>query len=330
MRKIVGLIEVMLIVLVCVTTAAYAQQKAQLLGDYPNKPVRILVGDAPGGGTDFTARLMAAKLSERLSKSFLVENRAGGSGTIALDTVAKATPDGYTLMVSSPGHMVSAVMLNKLPYDVRTAFEQVANIISQPYVLVVNASLPVNSVQELIAYAKSNPGKLNFATSGLGSNHHLGLELLKSMTGVDVVHIPYKGIGPGIIDLIGGRVHVLFGSTISVKPHVNSGKMKALAVTSLKRSKLFPNLPSISEAGVPGFELTGGYGLIAPAGIPSALTLALNQEVNQILNSPEVEEKFAASGADIAPGSPTQYKDFIAREIDRWGTVIKKANIKLE
>jgi tripartite-type tricarboxylate transporter receptor subunit TctC len=328
MRKIVSLIVAAFIVFLCVTSAAYAQQKTQLPGNYPNKPVRILVGSAPGGGTDFTARIIAAKLSERWGKSFIVENRSGASAVIAMDMLAKAPPDGHTLMVVAGGSLVSAILIN-MQLDARTAFEPVANIVTQPYVMVVNASFPVNSVQELISYAKSNPGKLNFATSGVGTNHHLGWELFKTMTGVDMVHVPYKGIGPGIIDLLAGNIQVLFGSTISVNPHVNSGKLKALAVTSLKRSKLLPNLPSISETGVAGFELVGSYGLLAPAGTPSAVIVALNREINQIINLPDVEGKFATSGADIAPGSPAQYKEFIAQEIDRWQKVIKRSNIKL-
>ncbi len=321
------LIKITFMALVCVATAAYGQQKPQLPDNYPNKPVKVLVGNAPGGGSDFTARVIATKLGERWKSSFVVENHAGAGGVIAMDMVAKAPPNGYTLMVVSGGALVTTVMLTKLPFDVRTAFEPVALLTSEPYVMVVNASFPVNSVQELIAYAKSNPGKLNYASAGSGTNIHLGMELFKSLAGVDMLHIPYKGTGPALIDLLGGRVQVTIGSTISTNAHVKSGKMKALAVTSLKRSKLLPHLPTISET-LPGFEMVSSYGLIAPAGTPSVIVQALNREINQIISLPDVAEKLA--GAELSPRSPAEYKDFVAKELNRWTEVIKKAKIKVD
>ncbi len=322
------LLRVALVVLACGATITHAQQKPQLPGSYPNKPIRILLPSTPGGGGDTSARAVMQKLSERWGSSFVMDNRPGAVGAIAIDLAAKATPDGYTLLVGSGNPFMHAALVTK-SYDIQKIFAPISQFTSQPYVLAVNLSLPVNSVKELIAYAKSKPGALNYGSSGMGGAAHLGMELFKSMAGVDMVHIPYKGISLGIIDLLGGHVQLLLGSTISVMSLVKSGKLKAIAVTSLNRSRLLPDLPTISEAGLSGFDVTNWYGLVTPAGTPPAIVLALNREITQVLDLPDIRGKFAADGAEPAPGSPEQFSDTITKELHKWAKLIKQLNLKL-
>ena len=319
-----------LLALVWNITTVYAQQPPPLPGNYPNRPVRVVIGSSTGGGTDIMARLVITKLGDRWRRAFVMENRASGiGGVVAIDLVANAIPDGYTLLVSSGASITNAALVSKVSFDMRKAFAPISQFNFQPYIFAAALSLPVTSIRDLIAYAKAKPGVLNSASSGTGSTSHLGLELFNSMAGVRIVHIPYKGIGPGIIDLIGGRIELLFGSTISVIPHLKNGKLKALAVTSLKRSQAVPDLPTVSESGVPGFELIGWYGVLAPAATPPAIVRALNREITQVLSSPDVRQALLDDGADVVLESPEQFREAIIKELDKWQKLIKESNLKL-
>ena len=299
-------------------------------GGYPTKPVRVIVGSSPGGGTDITARIIAERLGELWHKSVVVENRSAGA-IYGLEATSRATPDGYTLGLAASTGYVQAVLSIKLPFNLRKDLEPVIQFTSQPYLLVVPPSLPVNSVSELIALAKSRPGALNYASTGVGADSHVGMELLKSMTGMHIVHIPYKGAGPALSALIGGEVQLFFPSAIAGVPHVKSGRLRALAVTTDKRSKLLPDLPTIAEAGVPGFELRGWYGLIAPVGIAPAIVLKIFRGTSAVLARADVQAKFAAVGAEVvAPGSPADFRTTVYHEIEKWEKFSRVSGIKLD
>lgn len=309
---------------------ALAQKPSGLPGNYPNKPIRIVVGSSPGGGTDIITRLVIAKLGERWGHSFVVENHASGiGGIIGMDMVARATPDGYTLLVTANSTVVNAALVSKTSYDVRKALAPIAQFTSQPYVLAVSPALPVNSVKEFIAYAKARPGQLNYASSGTGSAAHIGMEQLKYLEDLSMVHVPYKGIGPGVLDMIGGRIQVLFGSVLSTMPQAKNGKIKALAVGSLKRSSLLPDIPAMAET-VPGFEMVGWYGLLAPTGTPVPIINAINRDINLVLALPEVSQKLAADGADAPQVTPQQFQETMNREIDKIAKLMKDAGLKLD
>lgn len=315
-----------LIVVASVATAE-AQQKARAAQEsassFPSKPVRIIVGSAPGGGSDITARIVAQKLTEVWGRSVIVENRSG-TALYALEATAKATPDGYTMGMGTFNAYLLALLSPNLRFNLARDIEPVTQLTSQPYLLVVHPSVPGTSLKDLIAYAKSRPGRLNYASSGTGGAGHLGMELLKSMTGMDMVHIPYRGIGPGIIDLLGGQVQMLFGSAPSVAPHVQSGKLKAIAVTTEKRSKFFPELPTISESGVPRFELNGWYGLVAPGAVRPSMLGTLHQSVKQALSNPDIQARFAADGSEVAASSsPAEFKNLVSREIAKWEKFVR-------
>lgn len=327
MNSIRRTLMAVLIVPACVT-AVYAQQKTQLPEKYPHKPIRTIVASAPGGGTDFTARLIGGNLSERLGHPFVMDNRGGASGVIAGELVANANSDGYTLLVAPSSVLVNIPLLGKVPYDVRRDFAPISRLTSASYVLAVTASLPVSSVKELISYSRSKPDGITYASSGVGTSAHLASELFKSVTGANMVHVPYKGTGPALIDLVGGHVQAQFGGATSMIPLAKSGKLKALAVTSLKRSRFLPNLPTVAESGFPGFEVTGWYSILAPAGTPSTIVLALNREITQILNMPDIQEKFAAHGAEAIPGTPAEFMNALAKEIAKWAKVIKESHLR--
>ena len=299
-------------------------------GGYPTKPLRVIVGSSPGGGTDITARIVAERLGELWRKSVVVENRSAGA-IYGLDATSRATPDGYTLGLAASTGYVQAVLSIKLPFNLRKDLEPIIQFTSQPYLLVINPSLAVNSVSELIALAKNKPGALNYASNGVGSEAHVGMELLKSMTGMNIVHVPYKGAGPALSDLIGGHVQLFLPSAISGVPHVKSGKLRALAVTTDRRSKLLPDLPTIAEAGVPGFEMRGWYGLIAPAGIAPAIVLKIYHGASEVLARTDVQARFASVGAEVAtPSSPADFRNTVNHEIEKWEKFSKVSGIKLE
>lgn len=319
-----------LVVLTCAAALAHGEPLPKGRADYPNKPIRILAGIPPGGGVDIVARAVAQKLSERWGQSVLVDNRTGAGGAIAMELAAQAGADGYTLLAGSVGTIASATPLKKVAFDTRKAYAPILQMNSQPYVLAIEPSLPVNSVRELIAYAKNKPGALNYASTGVGSTSHLGMEFFKSVAGVDIVHVPYRGLGPAMIDVISGQIQLLFGAAIIITPNVRSGKLRALAVGSLRRSRAYPELPTISESGLPGFEWGNSYALFAPAGTSPAIVRALNREVGEIVNLPDVQKKLAADGVEpAAPNSPREFTDLFAREVVKVEKFLRTSGIKL-
>ncbi len=297
--------------------------------DYPSRPVRLIVPLAPAGGMDTIARGIAQKLTESLGQSVVVDNRSGGGGVIGVETVARSTADGYTLLMMSATSLIYPLMY-KAQYDISRDFTPIVQVTTQPYVIVVNPNVPVKSIAELIAYAKANPGKLNFASSGNGSLIHLMTELFKSTTGTQMTHVPYRGIGAAYPDLLGGQIQLIFASSISAMQLIHAGRLRALAVTGAKRAKALPELPTVIEAGVPGFVVNQWYGLLAAVGTPRAIVERLNRDVNKALQFPDVIARFTADGAEAAGGSPQQLATHIKAESDKWAKVIKQAGIRGE
>jgi tripartite-type tricarboxylate transporter receptor subunit TctC len=299
---------------------------------YPNHPVRIVVPFPAGGTTDILARATAQKLTEGLGQPFVVENRPGAAGNIGAELVAKSPPDGYTMLMGTVGtHAINPSLYDKMPYDHVKDFVPVVLVAGVPNVLVVHPSVPVKSVQELIAYAKANPGKLNFASSGAGTSIHLSGELFKTMTGVSMQHVPYKGSSPALADLTGGQVQLMFDNLPSALPLIKAGKLRALAVTSLTRSTVLPDLPTVSESGLAGFDSSSWFGLLAPAGTPKDVVARVNGEVAKWLATPDAKEKLAAQGAIVASGlAPEDFTRHIASETAKWQKVVKESGAKVE
>jgi tripartite-type tricarboxylate transporter receptor subunit TctC len=308
-----------------------AQQKpAGLPGNYPNKPIRVIVPASPGGGTDIVSRIVGQRLADRWATPVVIENRGSAvGGIIGMDIAAKATPDGYTLLAVSASAVLNAALVNKTAYDQRVAFVPIVQLTSQPYLLSVTANVPAQSVGEFIALAKAKSGALNYGSAGNGSMSHLGGELFTSMAGVEMAHIPYKGTGPAITDLLGGQVQMVFSGGIAITPHVKSGRARVLGQSGLSRSRLLPNLPTIAESGLAGFELNGWYGWLAPAGTPPAIVQALNREIVQILRGSDMLEKFAGDGSEPAPGTPEQLRELFNRDIDKWTRLFARMKVRL-
>ena len=297
--------------------------------DYPNRPLRLVVTVPPGGAADFIARLVGGKLSESLGQPVLVENRGGAGGTIAADAVAKAAPDGYTVLQNSiTTHGVGPHLYSKLPYDPVKDFTPVSGLALLPLIMAVNADLPVKSVAELVAHAKAN--NLNFASSGNGGAPHMAAELFKSVTGAPLTHVPYKGSGPAVADLVGGRVQIMFDAPPSLIAHIRSGKLRVLAAASESRNRLLPEAPTFAELGYPKVSVSLWYGLLAPAGTPSAAIGRLNSEVNKIVQSPEVRDRLLAQGAEPMTGTPQAFGEFMRAEMAKWAPVVKQAGVKLD
>lgn len=296
---------------------------------YPTKPVRLIIPFPPGGSNDIVARLIATKLSERLGKQVIPENHGGAGGVIGTETVAKSAPDGYTLLIISAAYSFNP-SLYKLPFDPIKDFAPVVKLATGPNSLVLHPSVPANTVKELIALAKSKPGQLICACAGVGSFQHLGTELFKLMAGIDVQIVQFKGGGPAMIDQLGGHSQMSLGSLIQTLPHIQSGKFKVLGTGGLKRSVILPDVPTISEAGVPGYEGTNWWGILAPAGTPKPIIDRLDKELSGILLSAEVKKLFLKEGAEVDYMPPTELSPFIAREITKWSRVVKEANIKVE
>ncbi len=296
---------------------------------YPSRPIRIIVALAPGGGVDSTARIVGQKLIEAWGQQVLIENRPGAGGTIAAEAVARAAPDGYTVLITSSGH-ASAASLYKLPYDAVTDFATVSVIVVAPSVLVVHPSLPVRSVKELVALAKARPNELLFGSSGNGSPAHMGLELLKLTTGIRMVHVPYKGTAPSITDLVAGRISATASSVVSTMPHVNAGRLRALAVTSSKRSLGVPDLPTVAEAGIPGFGNDVWYGALAPAATPKAVVTRLSEGIANAIAQPDVRERMLAGGLEPAGTSPDEFAAYLRAEVAKWSKVIRAAGIRAD
>ena len=294
---------------------------------YPVKPVRLFIGLAPGGGTDIQARLFAQKLSESMGRPFVVDNRAGAGGTIAYAQADKSPQDGYTLMGVSSGYTITPSIYSKLPYDPLRDFTPISLVVQAPFLLLVHPSLPVKSVKELLALARAKPGVLDAASAGQGSSTHMAFELFRTMSGVNITHIPYKGTGPALVDGIAGQVHMLFGNVLSTMTHVKAGRLRALGVTTARRSKVLPDLPTLDEAGVRGYENSTWFGVIAPAGTPPAIVGRLNAELNKASQSPEIIERIAPDGGEPVGSTPEQFGRHIAAEIARWRKVVKDAGI---
>ena len=298
---------------------------------YPSKPIRWIVTYPPGGPTDFVARAIGAKMSAAWGQQVVIDNRPGAAGIIGTELAARAVPDGYTLLFgTSAGLTINPALVSKLPYDPVRDFAPVSLLVINPQILVVNSGVPVNSVKELIAYAKSKPGQLNYASVGQGSPNQLGMELLKALAGIDMVHVPYKGTGPALTDLLGGQVQLMFNSMPLVLPLVKSGKLNGLAVGSRQRSPAAPAIPTVAEAGVPGFENVTWYGLFAPVKTPAEVVTKLNAQVVQILSDPEMARRLASQGAEPRSTTPDELARFMRVEFERWKKVIKAAGIKLE
>jgi tripartite-type tricarboxylate transporter receptor subunit TctC len=296
---------------------------------YPSRPIRLIIGYTPGGSADLTARLMGQWLSERLGQSFVVENRPGGGTNIATEAVVRAPPDGYTLLLAAPANAINATLYDKLNFNFLRDSEPVAGIIRFPNVVVVNPSVPVKSIPELIAYAKASPGKLNMASSGNGSTIHMSGELFKMLTGTDMVHVPYRGGAPALTDLIAGQVQVMFDNIPTCAEHVKSGKLRGLAVTSTTRSDVLPDLPTLADF-LPGYEASAWYGFAAPKNTPAAIIEKLNKEINAVLADPVAKKRFTEIGAILLPGSAADFGKLLADETEKWGKVVKFSGAKVD
>lgn len=299
--------------------------------DYPTRPVRIIVAYPPGGGVDLAARVIGQKLTDAFGQQMLIDNRGGGGGNISMELAARANPDGYTLIMSAAGPTAINVSLySKIRFDPIRDFAPVALVASTIYAVVVNPGVAAKSMKDLIALARAKPGTLTFGSSGIGAPPHLSAELLKMMSGTDMVHVPYKGTGPALADLISGQITFMFADAIAATPHMKAGKLRGLAVSSLKRFPLVPDLPTIAESAVPGFSAVGWTGLLAPAGTPQPIIRKLNAEVVRVLPLPDVKEKLAGDGSEFGKNTPEQFSAFIKQEIAKWAKVIKASGARVE
>jgi tripartite-type tricarboxylate transporter receptor subunit TctC len=306
-----------------------ALEQSAFAQPFPNRPLRIVV-PLSAGAADTLSRTIAAKLTERWNQPVIVENRPGAGTTLGTDLVAKAPADGYTLLMATFSHAVNATFYRKLPYDTLKDFAAVTLVASAPNILEVHPSVEAKNVAELIAMAKAQPGKLNFASAGNGSSSHLAGELFKSLTGVQVVHVPYKGAAPAMNDVLGGRVEMTFDPLPSSLAHIKGGKLRALAVTTTSRSAALPDVPTMAEAGVAGYELNGWSGLLVHAGTPKEIVRALNQEIVAIVKAPDLRERFTGLGFDIVGNTPEQFQAFLEAEVAKWGKVVRDANVHAE
>lgn len=297
---------------------------------FPSKPIRIIVPFAPGGTTDPIARLVGKQMSETFKQPVIIENRAGGGTMIGTEYVARSAPDGYSLLLASSSHAVNPSLYAKVNYDPLRDFTAVSLASSFPLILHVHPSVPARNLREFIALAKASPGKLAYASGGNGAANHLAGEMFKSMTGTDLLHIPYKGGAPALTDAVGGQVAAMFGSIQQSLPQVRSGRLRALGVTGSKRSSLAPDLPTLGEAGVPGYDVTSWNGLLVPAGTPPQVIATLNAEITRILRLPANRDLMAAQGADLLPTTPREAQDYIANEVSKWAKLIQQAGIKAE
>ena len=318
-------------VIACIATLAGSGAGSALAQNYPTRVVRIVVPQAPGAQSELFARMLGQKLSESLGQSVINDPRPGAGGAIGAEVAARAAPDGYTLLFGTNStHGSNPALYAKLPYDAVRDFAPIALTVGMPYVLSVHPSLPVTSLKQLIAFAKSKPGQLYYASAGNGSTHHLSGELLRSMARINIVHVPYKGGPPATAATVGGEVSMLFNTVGSVQPSVKSGRLRALAVTTTSRSGALPDVPTMAEAGLPGFQMQSWFGLLAPAGTPRPIISRLNAETNKALNTPEMKSAIATMGANVMSGSPEQFADHIKSEIGRIGEIVKAAGIKAE
>ncbi len=301
-----------------------------VLAQYPERSVRLVVPYAPGGGTDLTGRLAGQRLTEALGKQFIVDNRTGGAGNIGTELVARATPDGYTLLIASLSNSVNVSLFPKLPINPVTNFDPVSLLVTVPMMLVVHPSLPVKSIQDLVTLAKARPGQLNYSSGGMGTANHVAGEMFKNMAQVDIVHVPYKGGAPALSDVIAGQIHLIFGTMTMTRDFAKSGRLRALATTGPKRSAAAPELPTITEAGVAGYEVGAWYGLLAPVGTPKPVVGKLSEELARIVRIPEVRASLLAQGSEPAGSTPEEYAKFLRAEIDKWARIAKASGMRAD
>jgi len=320
-----GVLRRVAMALIAVTSLAAGTVIAQ---QYPARPIRFIVPFPPGGGNDIVGRIVAQKLSEGFGVSVVVDNRGGAGGTIGTDITSKAPPDGHTLLINNISLAVNATLFQKLPYDTLRDLAPVSLLGRQPNVLVVNPSLPAGSLKELLGLARAKPGQMTYGSGGIGTASHLATEMLKLMTKVDMIHVPYKGLGPALTDLMGGQVQLIISTLASALPHLKSGRLKPLAVTTARRSSFFPELPTMNEAGVPGYEFSTWYGLLVPAATPKTIVERLNAETVKVLNSPVLKEQFTGQGLESTPSSPAEFGAYLKSEVAKWGKVIKAAGAR--
>ena len=317
-----------LIGLMCVATSFFCS--VAIAQHYPSKPIRLIVPSSPGGGSDITARIIAPRLSEVLHQQVVTDNRAGASTMIGTEMVARASPDGYTLLLASTPLVTNPAMYAKVPYDALRDLAAVTQIVSLPNLLVAHPSLPVRNVKELVSLAKSRPGYLTYASAGAGTSPHLAMELLISMSGVKMIHVPYKGAGPGIIDVISGQILLMAPSIITVLNYVKDGRLRALGVTSVKRASGLPDIPTIAESGVPGYDAAQWFGLMAPTGTSREIVTLLHMAVAQGLQIPEVRARLLSSGAEVVGNTPEEFSSYLRAETVKWAQVVKRSSIRLD
>ena len=329
MKRLVGFVVGVLIS--SLVTMAGGLSTPVLAQAWPAKPIRIVIAQAPGSATDVISRVVANPLSASLGQPIVIDARPGAGGVLGTEVAARSAPDGYTLfMANNSTHGSNPAVYAKLPYDAIKDFAPISFVASVPYVLVVDPALPVKTVQEFIALAKAKPGKMNYASAGNGSTHHFCGELLKSMTGIDIQHIPYKGSGPGIAALLAGEVSMMFSNVADIGSQIRAGKVRALAVTAQRRATLLPDVPTMPEAGLPDFEITSWFGLLVPAGTPTPIIDRLNAETVKVLSRTDVKATLTAQGLEVAPSSPEQFAAHIKSEIARFTKIAKAAGIKAE
>jgi tripartite-type tricarboxylate transporter receptor subunit TctC len=297
---------------------------------YPTRPIRFIAPYVAGGGVDFVARVVAAKLTEHIGQQVIVENRPGGGTNIGSELVARAAPDGYTLLIGGVPNTVNTIFFKKLPYDVVKDFAPISQMTTAPNILAVHPSLPVRTVKELIALAKTRRGELTFASAGIGSSNHLSGELFRVMAGIDIIHVPYKGGGAAVTDLLAGQVSMYFGTTPSTVPHVRTGKLRALGVTTLKRTRAAPDIPTMAEAALPGFDNAAWHGLMAPAATPAVIIDKLHTEVVRVLRLPEIIDRMAAQGVDVIASTPAELAAFIKQDLIKYDKLVKSAGLRIE
>ena len=319
------------VVALLLATHAWAQPASTSSGQaYPVKPVRVLVGFPPGAGVDIMTRLVVPRLADALGQQFVVDNRPGAAGNIAAEVAAKTAPDGYSLLSASAPIVMSQTLYRKLSFNLERDFEPVGMMASAPFILVVHPSLPARSVKEFVALAKARPGQLAFASTGSGSTPHLSMEMLKAQAGINLVHVPYKGTPQAVVDLLSGQVQAMFANTLSVLPQVKAGRLRALAISSARRSAAAPEVPTVAESGMPGYESGTWFGLFAPAGTAREIVIRLNGEIVRIMASADMKAKLLDQGADPVTGTPDQFRAFVKTELAKWAKVVKTVGIKLE
>lgn len=297
---------------------------------YPSKSIRVIVPAAPGGGTDHITRLLGQKYQEQFGQTWIVENRAGANGIIGTEAISKAAPDGYSLVMVYVSHAVNQTMYKKVPYDALRDFQPVTQVSTQPLVMVVHPSLPVGNVKQLVALAKARPGEVNYGSSGSGTGPHLAMELLRTLSNVKINHIPYKGGGPLMTSLISGEVSLAYSTPPPAIPQIKAGRIKAIAVSGEKRMVQLPDVPTVAESGFPGYEASTWYGLVAPAGTPSAIVIQLSEQVAKILSQKEVQESFVKQGVIPVGSKPQEFSDYIRSEISKWGNVVKVSGAQVD